>query len=193
MYVTWSTGIGAGAYVDGRLLLGKNKNALHLGHTYIAFDDEGQPRCGCGNYGHVEAYASGTSIARDYGVDTVEVFRRYRQGDRKARKVVERAACVMARGLANAATLLDTSLIIVGGSVMNDWDVLESLVKNEFYSAFPPLTRQVDIRPSSLDQYLGDIAALSLIMPLEWISDWQDRRPWESSPAPEVLAGKEGY
>ncbi|MHA1582962.1 MAG: ROK family protein [Candidatus Baldrarchaeia archaeon] len=39
VYVTLSTGIGGGVYVDGRLLLGKDSNAIEISHTVINFED----------------------------------------------------------------------------------------------------------------------------------------------------------
>jgi hypothetical protein len=72
--------------------------------------------------------------------------------------------------------------------VTKDWDVLDPLVREEFYRAFPPLTRGVEIRRSALERYLGDIAALSLIMPPDWIARWQKTEPWRK--APEALHTK---
>jgi len=196
LYVTWSTGIGAGAYVDGHLLLGKNRNALHLGHTYMNRDDTGQPLCGCGNFSHLEAYAAGPAIARQYAAaggataTTAEVFELCRRGEAEARRIVEQAARIFARGLANAVALLDSRLIILGGSVANDWDVVDPLVREEFYRAFPPLTQEVEIRPSALERYLGDIAALSLVMPRGWIADWQKTQPWRDAPEAVRMEGK---
>jgi len=43
VYVTLSTGIGGGAYVDGRLLLGKDSNAIEISHTVINFEDRLKP------------------------------------------------------------------------------------------------------------------------------------------------------
>ncbi len=61
VYITVSTGIGGGAVIDGRLMRGSNGNAAELGHIPLTMDG---PRCGCGNPGCWEVYASGTAIAR---------------------------------------------------------------------------------------------------------------------------------
>lgn len=60
-YVTLSTGFGAGVWDGGHLILGKDGNAGEIGHILV---HEGGPLCGCGNRGCVEAYASGSGIAR---------------------------------------------------------------------------------------------------------------------------------
>ncbi|QYZ79222.1 ROK family protein [Methanofollis formosanus] len=62
VYLTLSTGIGGGAVVGGRLLLGRDGNAGEVGHLFV---DAGYALpCGCGHRGHWEAYASGTGMPR---------------------------------------------------------------------------------------------------------------------------------
>ncbi len=180
-YLTWSTGIGGGVYVDGHLLRGKNGNAGHIGHIFLA---EKGPRCGCGNEGDFEALASGQAIARDYGgeVSTKEVFEAYRRGDAKAQEVVERAARNFAHGVVSLVSILDTKVVIVGGSVMsNNSDLLLPLVRTEFYNAFKPLTRGVDIKLPGLGNYLGDMAAVSGVIPEALVAEWIAQEPWKKS------------
>jgi len=54
------TGIGGGLVINGQLHLGIGGTAGELGHMVIDFNG---PRCGCGNYGCLEAFASGPAIA----------------------------------------------------------------------------------------------------------------------------------
>jgi len=61
VYLTVSTGIGAGIIVNGKILEGVNGTAGELGHITIDWQGE---RCSCGNIGCLEALASGTAIAR---------------------------------------------------------------------------------------------------------------------------------
>ncbi len=60
VYITISTGIGGGAVINGKLLLGRDGNASEIGHFCV--DTRYSIRCGCGNYGHWEGYASGKNI-----------------------------------------------------------------------------------------------------------------------------------
>ncbi len=62
IYVTISSGIGAGVAVDGTVLSGWDGNAGEIGHILV--DPEGEMTCGCGNGGHWEAYCSGNNIPR---------------------------------------------------------------------------------------------------------------------------------
>jgi glucokinase len=187
IYVTWSTGIGGGAFVDGHLVTGKNNNALHLGHIVMSHTYREEPVCGCGGPAHLEAFVSGPAIERDYGEEPRVVFEQYRKGEPRALELIRRIAGIMAIGLYNAVALLDTRLIILGGSVSQNWELLEPLVAAEFYKWFPALTREVVFRHSELDQYLGDMAGLSLVMPDSWVTDWQQRKPWREAPDTEVL------
>jgi glucokinase len=193
VYVTWSTGIGAGAIVDGHLVTGKYNNALHLGHTLMRLDDERSMTEGWQEAANLESYVAGPAIERAYGggLTTLEVFNRYREGDSQAREVVSAAAKIFARGLINVATLLDTRLFIIGGSVSKDWDVLEPLVLEEFSAGNPFFVDGVEFRRSALDRYLGDMAGLSLVMPEDWIQSWQAGKPWESAPHAENLEGSD--
>jgi glucokinase len=182
LYVTWSTGIGTGAIVDGRLIRGKNGNAPHGGHVYLG--DAG-PTCGCGNVCDLESVASGTSIALDYGggATTAEVFEAYYKGDPLAKDAVKKAARYFARGLASINSVLDTARIAIGGSVfLNHRDLLLPLIKDEFYRSFPALTKDVIISPTELGEFLGDMAAISLVIPEDWIGEWKRIRPWEKAP-----------
>ncbi|MFH1316249.1 MAG: ROK family protein [Candidatus Woesearchaeota archaeon] len=186
VYVTWSTGIGSGAIVDNRIITGKNGNAPHLGHIYIA---EKGPQCRCGNRGDMESLCSGISIARDYGknTETKDVFRNYNK-DPKAKKIIDRAARNFARGLASMTTIVDNDLYVLGGSVfMNNKKILFPIIKDEFYKAFSILTKEVKFEPSDLDKYFGDIAALSLVMPEKWKKRWNKEKPWKNAPKPIVL------
>jgi len=217
VYITWSTGIGSGAYVDGRLIRGKNGNAPHIGHIYLV--DDG-PRCGCGNFGDMEALASGVAIARNYksrvtavdmtsegvtaegmtavdvttegvtggSVTAEDVFNLFRKCDPKAESVITNAARYFARGLVSINAILDTRVFIIGGSVfMNNRHILLPLVKEEFCKSFPALSKDVEFRPCALDSYLGDLAALCLVMPDDWVRQWQEKRPWEFAPESIVL------
>jgi glucokinase len=62
VYVTMSTGLGAGVWSGGHLLLGKDGNAAEVGHILVK---ESGLRCGCGNDGCAEAYCSGRGMVQN--------------------------------------------------------------------------------------------------------------------------------
>ncbi len=60
VYITISSGIGAGVCCDGKVLDGWDGNAGEVGHCVV--DPHGRLTCGCGHDGHWEAYCSGNGI-----------------------------------------------------------------------------------------------------------------------------------
>ena len=60
VYLTMSTGIGAGVIANGQVVTGVNDLAGEVGH--IKLDING-PRCGCGQCGCWEAYRDGKNMA----------------------------------------------------------------------------------------------------------------------------------
>lgn len=135
IYLTISTGVGSGIIVDGRMLLGAHGLGAEAGHIIV--NPEG-PLCGCGHHGCLEAYASGTAIARDVaarmragkktritkmvGGDANKVNARVvseaaRLGDKLAIQAFRRAGTHLGIGIANLLRLFNPTMIVLGGSV----------------------------------------------------------------------------
>ncbi len=138
VYITFSTGIGAGVLVDGRLLFGRNGNAHEVGH--IVLDYKSDIKCGCGGRGHWEAFTGGGNIPQatrilleDYnGPQTVfynkllagsftvkELFEESENGDPAARHVVNRILQVSAAGIASVIAAYDPEIVVLGGTVFH--------------------------------------------------------------------------
>ncbi len=113
LYVTVSTGIGAGAVVQGELYTGSHGTALELGHMSVDYDGIS---CSCGNRGCLERYASGRGIAERYGegLDTTAIFA---ATDTKAQEVIAEAIEALGTGLASIANILAPEIIVIGGGV----------------------------------------------------------------------------
>lgn len=166
-YVTWSTGIGMGLCVDGRILRGKNGNAGHGGHTFVS-DDDRHAICGCGNHGDLESLVAGIAIGRrfaDRGFDGAEpLLEAAREGHADAVGIVDALCRTMGRGLYNIVALLDLQRISLGGSVF--WHHRELLLpKLQAYVSghLPALTAGVELVPAGLADKVGDYAALALV------------------------------
>jgi len=133
VYLTLSTGVGAGAVVDGHVLEGWQGNAAEIGH--VTLDPDGR-RCGCGGRGHWEAYCGGANIpayARElYGegdetglplddpdaeIDAVAVFDAAAAGDDFATRVVDRLARWNTLGVATLVHAYAPRVVAVGGGV----------------------------------------------------------------------------
>jgi len=146
VYITLSTGIGGGAVVDGHLLIGKDGNAVEIGHMVVDF--EGRLKCGCGRRGHWEAYCSGRNIPRfveywiekrrkraegsmlikmikDKKLSSESLFKAARMGDKLAMEVVDEVGRLNAIGFANVVSVYDPELITVGGGMaLDNWDLI---------------------------------------------------------------------
>ena len=161
-YVTWSTGIGVGLCVDGRLLHGKNGNAGHAGHMFVSDNDDAL--CGCGNVGDVEALVAGNAIERRFGADAATVLQRATAGDAQAEAVVAELCRVMGRALYNLTATLDLQRISLGGSVFtNNSEYLLPRLQREVSARFPALTAGCELVAAGLGERVGDYAALALL------------------------------
>jgi glucokinase len=161
-YVTWSTGIGVGLCVDGRVLRGKNGNAGHAGHMFVS--DNGDALCGCGNIGDVEALVAGNAIARRFGTDPAQLLQSAAQGDAQAEAVVEELCRVMGRALYNLVAALDLQRISLGGSVFaNNSDLLLPRLQSFVRGKLPALTDGCELVAAGLGDQVGDYAALALL------------------------------
>ena len=122
MAVILGTGMGAGLILGNRLHRGPNGNAGEIGHTSIDIDGRA---CECGRKGCGEAYLSGPSLTRRYAelsgesLAPEEIFERYKDGDRHARRVFEESFRVMGELFANGVNALDLEAIVLGGGVSN--------------------------------------------------------------------------
>ena len=173
VYVTIGTGIGAGAIVDGHLLLGKDGNAAEVGHFVV--DPNGRLMCGCGKRGHWEAYCSGKNIpnyvslrAQESGVpfekmDTPEIFRAAETGDKFLRGLIDEIGRFNAIGVADIVNAYDPSLVTMGGSVvLRD----EELVVGPVVKGVKEFTRNRTprIRVTPLGENVGLYGAVATVL-----------------------------
>jgi glucokinase len=160
VYVTWSTGIGAGLILHDRLYSGTHGSAGELGHMVL---DPNGPPCFCGMRGCVEAYASGHSIATRAGRPAAEVFLAAQAGDPEAAGIVEGAARMVGLGLLNLTNLVDPEVIVMGGGITQSWDLVQGWL-GEAILASPFVTP--NRRPRIVRAGLG--ADVGLVGAVEW-------------------------
>jgi glucokinase len=133
--LTLGTGIGGGIIIEGKLYLGAVGGAGELGHMTV---EASGPRCGCGNTGCLEMFASGSAIEReavlrlergeksslaevvegDLHKITAEIIgRTARSGDKLAQDIMARAAYYLGVGLVNITNIFNPEMIIIGGGM----------------------------------------------------------------------------
>lgn len=178
--MTIGTGIGGGVIVGGRLYHGSSDVAGEIGHATI--DINGR-RCKCGNYGCLEAYASGPSIAerarealsgdseamllRMVGGDAsritaATVYEAARRGDEAALDVVRETSRFLGAGLANLLNIFNPEVVVLAGGVTHAGDTLFLPLRREVAKrAFKPAVDACRIVPGTLTAagVVGAVAA----------------------------------
>jgi predicted NBD/HSP70 family sugar kinase len=160
------TGIGAGLITHGELYRGARGAAGDLGHIPYAPSEglDGEPVCRCGNVACVEAYAGGWALARDLqamGHDvqtTADVVELIRARHPDVLPLVRRAARVLGLAIADAVSLLNPSLVVIGGVLtLADEPLLAGIREVVYRRSLPLATRNLQITVSRL----GDGAAIA--------------------------------
>ena len=181
VYVTISTGIGAGVIIGGNIYRGAHGFAGEVGH--ITIEIEGPP-CACGNFGCFESLASGSAIAARarqsvlHGSNTLlatiiddpvrltaeHVMQAANAGDAVAMRIIETAGTYLGIGLASVACVLDPQLIVVGGGVIRPEGVLLKRARVAFLDrTISPVGSLIPIVPAALGDESGLWGAASLI------------------------------
>lgn len=165
-YVTWSTGIGVGLCVDGRVLRGKHGNAGHAGHMFVS--DNNDALCGCGNIGDLEALVAGNAITRRFSgrgyTDSATLLIAACAHEAGAVAIVDDLCRVMGRALYNLVVTLDLQCISLGGGVFwSHRDYLLPRLRAQLDGRLTALTRGVTLVPAGLEDKVGDYAALALV------------------------------
>jgi glucokinase len=131
IYITVSTGIGAGFVFDGKLYRGVEGAHPEVGHHVI---DPSGPACFCGAHGCWESLAGGPALARRGGCDTAQqVCAAAGRGEQAALAAVEREGYYLGLGLANLVTLFTPDIIALGGGVMRShhlfWEAIQATIR----------------------------------------------------------------
>jgi glucokinase len=175
---TLGTGIGGGIVVGGRLVHGASDAAGEIGHITIEVNGR---RCGCGNDGCLEAYASGPAIARR-AMEAIEagaasdlvrraggsaaaitaqtVFEAAAAGDALADELVRDTARYLGVGIANMLNIMNPEVVVVCGGVTQAGDHLFVPLRREVARrAFKPAVEACRIVPGALHGTAGVVGA----------------------------------
>lgn len=197
-YIKAGTGIGAGLLLDGQIYRGASGSAGEIGHITI---DESGPRCACGNYGCVEAYAGGRAIARaareavQKGVRTQlanlpleqitaqKVADAARRGDFLSQQIIARAGEHLGIAIAGLVNLFNPTIIVIGGGVAQIGDLyLEPVRKTVQKRSLPASARAVRITTALLGRRSSALGAVVQAISLAL------HRALEQDMVPEALA-----
>ncbi len=182
VFLTISTGIGAGIITGGRLFTGSAGYAGEVGHMTV---DAHGPYGASTMPGAWESLCSGTALARiateritagerssmsttlhDTNVEGLtarDVFAACRSGDALAQSIVADAIVYLGAGLTSLVNLLNPAKVIIGGGLSNEWDAYiapaVALMREQSFAGIGKLTPVV---PPALGAEAGALGAVAL-------------------------------
>jgi len=185
--LTLGTGVGGGLVLQGKIWHGMTGMAGELGH--ITVDPHGV-KCGCGNYGCLEQYASATAVKRmaseavargeapelaramnrDPEFSAKAIYQMAVESDEAALKIFRKVGQALGIALANMINILNLPMYVIGGGMANAWDVfapalLDQVQKRSFVytaTAREDIMRIEKNSPSSAQTRTTAIARASL-------------------------------
>ncbi|MGW6132452.1 ROK family protein [Cellulomonas sp. NPDC055163] len=146
LFVKVATGIGAGVISDGAIRRGAQGAAGDVGH--IAVPGGRDVLCRCGNTGCLEAVAGGRAIAAELAaaglpaLTSADVVALVRAGDVTALRTVRDAGRAIGEVLATCVSMLNPSVIVLGGSVAEAGEHLLAGIREVVYRRSLPLATQ---------------------------------------------------
>jgi glucokinase-like ROK family protein len=145
-FIKVGSGIGAGLIIDRQIYVGSSGSAGEIGHLTI---DKNGPLCTCGNYGCLEAFASGNAIeiqarelvesgkrtlltaAGQQRLSVNDVADAARRGDLAAQEIIKRSGTFIGIAIAGLINLINPSTVIIGGGVAQLGDLLTGPIRQE--------------------------------------------------------------
>lgn len=168
-YVKAGTGIGSAILSARSVFRGAKGAAGDIGH--IRMDPETGPLCRCGSIGCVEALAAGWSLVRDLRArgfdvtDTRDAMQLVADGSPEASQLLRQAGRYLGQAVAYSVSLLNPSLIVIGGSLTANNEHLLAGVRESVYQYCLPLaTRDLQIVRARGDERCGAIGAAHLVI-----------------------------
>lgn len=173
--LTLGTGIGGGLFSDKKI----SSFPMEVGHISINYDGK---ICPCGNYGCLEAYASGRAIremliekiedgeiteakqlyeGNFYKVTSEDIYRLAMEGDSLCRQILKDAGKALGTGIANLINLFAPEKIILTGGLSQAKNIyLETAVNEAKKRALKALVKNIDIVQSKLVDTGGVLGAV---------------------------------
>lgn len=158
--VSLGTGIGGAFMLDGEVLRGSGGLAGEPGHMIV---EAGGRKCACGRQGCWEMYASGSALDRmaagRLGHDATgpAVTAAARRGDPGAVDVLHEFAYWLALGISNLCILTDPEMVVIGGGLSEDWDLLSQSTEEHLTALL--IGRSAESRPKIVPSQAGELSA----------------------------------
>lgn len=179
--VTLGTGVGGGIIVNGEILTGAVGAGGEIGHMHV--EDNETERCGCGNTGCLEEYASATGIVRlaaralhsceepsvlrdvpEEKLSAKKVFDAVKDGDGLAVKIAEQFGEYLGKGLGVVASIINPEIIVIGGGVSKAGKILFEYISPYFYKTVFRGSSNVKFALATLGNDAGIYGAARLVL-----------------------------
>ena len=145
--ITLGTGVGGGVIVDGKIVSGNKGAGGEIGHIIV--NENEIDRCGCGQKGCLEQYASATGIVhmaekklQESSVKSTlreskpltakHIFDAAKAGDALADEIVENMTKILGNALANLARVVNPEAFVIGGGVSKAGSIITDRVKKYY-------------------------------------------------------------
>ncbi|MEJ8548306.1 ROK family protein [Brevibacillus borstelensis] len=186
IYVTVSTGVGAGIICGGRLITGVGDSAGEFGH--ISIHPEG-PFCACGNRGCLENYVSGLALAKKAqallkagaesslsavgggerdAITARDIGEAAENGDKLSIELLTQAGYFLGIGLTNLIHLFNPQVLVFGGGVIKNGRLLveaaEQVIRERCISR---MAKQASIQISTMEDTAGVLGAAGMFFQAE--------------------------
>ena len=169
LWITVSNGIGGGLVLGGNIYRGHFGNAGEIGHFCVV--EENGYRCGCGNFGCLEAEAAGPGMTRRYAelrkdeslFSAREIAELARQGDETALSVFGTSGALIGKAASFAVNLLNLEKVVIGGGISHSFDLLLPSMEASFRSkVFRDANPNAVFAPTGLGYDAGLAGAVAL-------------------------------
>jgi len=174
IFLKAATGIGSGIISDGQLQRGSQGTAGDIGHVRVSRGDN--IACRCGNYGCLEAVAGSPAVIKNINDAGLPVRNMSDLVDATKRSKVEAIQAVRQAGrdigevLSTCVSLMNPSIIVIGGSMASAGEHLIAGVREAVYSRSMPLASEsLSIVQSKAGKEVGIIGAS--VMAIEHVLD----------------------
>jgi predicted NBD/HSP70 family sugar kinase len=177
-------GIGAGIVIDGKPLYGPYGMAGEFGH--MTMDKDSEIKCECGNYGCLEALASGHAIAARAiaeipknnnsllresvngdltKIDAKLVAEAAKSGDPLSQKIFDEAVDYLGSAIASMINLVSPQMVLIGGGVAQAEDLIFNRIRKiTSERTIQTRTRNVVIQPATFGENAATKGAVALIL-----------------------------
>ena len=172
IYLGLGTGVGGG-FIDanGKLYVGQHGCAMEIGHIIVVhpnFENSGR-KCGCGNQGCMEQYASASGVAISYFNSTQQQLSAHQiadlasKGDKNALDAYGKAGDALAIALAHILKVIDVPNVTIGGGMSQAWPLMQAAFDARLSAdLIPTLRGKISVKISSANDTAGMLGAAML-------------------------------